>query len=502
MKTENRLTGFLKRLVRKSATFRNVWYNISGAPSWSSNDIVTFVKEGYGNPYVYAALDYIVTAMSEAPPILYRVRGGSKIERSHEEAYNLKSSLRGRSSKGWSKSQAAEQVIKHHTAQYTNILGCNPAIGRRLAMKALVADKEIEQIFSHPALDLLHRPNGYYQTNYTEFVQAYGLSMLIAGEAFTEPIGDGEPTALFVLPISNVQSLRATEGNPLPGFKFGNKTVLKYSPDPLDTEVFFAKDYDPLNPLRGLSPMNAAIRSIDLNNSAREFNFNFMKNSGMPPAMITGEFKEDAGAAIEDSYEQKTGGSKNAGRIFTLGGKNLKYHKLSTDDANLKWIDTLKMSAREIAIVWKVSPELLGDSATKTFANFAEARLSLYQDNALPKTDAMYQHWNQTWLKRFGDDLILDYDADQVIAIADDIAKVYERISDIDWLTFNEKRTATNWPPLEQGGDTIYIPLNLIPLEVAGQPPATEAEKAKGQKLLESLSGDGAPDPHTVSITE
>lgn len=494
MKMKSRIRAVIQLFARKSRTFQRMYLNISGAPEWSSNDVKAFVKEGYfGNPYVYAALNKISTAMGEAPPILFRIKGGSKMERDYDEAYGMDTALKMRSAKKWSRSQCAEQHIGSLTARYMNVSGCSKAIGRRLAIKALVASDELEQLSSHPILDLLHRPNGFYQTTYTEFVHAWSLSMLIAGECFTEPVGDGEPTELYILPVKSVRSMKGSKENPLPGFIFGTNTNFVYSPDPKETEIFFSKFYDPLHPTRGLAPMNAAIRSVDLNNAARKYNFEYMHNSGIPPAIITGEFKDEQRQAFQDDLDENMNGPENAGRVLAMAGKNMQYHQLSMDAAKLQWGDVLTMSAKEVAIVWNVAPELIGDNANKTYNNFAEARLSLYQDNIIPFMMMMYQHWNQSWVKRFDEDVILDFDADQILAIADDLAKVYERLDKIIWLTWNEKRTATNWPGLGPEGDIFLVPLNLVPLSTIMSDDSIDEKKAEAaRKLLREYGGDGA----------
>lgn len=344
----------------KSRTFRRIYQFRWGAPTWSKRDYQAFAREGYaGNPYVYAAINALVDAAATPPPILYRVKGGGKIESAMEEAYDMKASLGGFSKKAWTKEQAAKQIIRHKTSQYVKRAGIHPALARRLAIKQLAFVGELEEIVSHPVLDLLMRPNGYYQTDYKSFMTACVLSLEIGGELFQEPVGNrggkGIPNEIYVLPVDRFEPMRGTENNPMPGFHYGGhgRDTFGFDPDPLKTEIFFSKFYDPVEPLRGLSPMEAAIRSIDLNNEGRKYNLSYMQNGGVPAGLVTGEFDDAQAQGIRDGYNEEVGGSDNAGRLLTISGKNLTYSPLGLEPRKMLWGDTLKMTARETAIVFK-----------------------------------------------------------------------------------------------------------------------------------------------------
>jgi HK97 family phage portal protein len=482
-----RLSAFLARLARKSRTFRAAYGVGLGAPTWSARDVQTFAQEGYGgNPYMYAAVNLVVDACASAPPLLYRVQGGGQVERAMDAAYDHKAALRGQSKRGWTKEAAARQIIQKRAARIARDTGAHPAYARRLATKALVQAGELEEIEAHPALDLLARPNGYYQTSYRDFVAAFITSWGIAGEVFTEPKNqsggpDGEPRELYILPPSLFDAQKATEDNPLPGFitKGRGKERFRFDPDPMDTEIFFTKTYNPLQPHRGLSPVEAAIRSIDLNNDARAYNLAYMQNGGVPSGLLMGEFTKIQADETREKYAAENAGADNAGNLLIFSGKDLKYERTGLDPAKMLWGDTLKLSAREVAIVFGVPPILLGDPERSTYANYQEARAALYQDRALPLCDWMYGAWNATWLRRFGDDLMLDYDTDQVSAIQEDVDQMYARLRTADFMTINEKRGAVGYDPLGPEGDVILVSTTQQPLEVmtGGDEPA-EGEKA------------------------
>ena len=497
--TNNVLTRSLTavaRLFRKSRTFRTIYFNLGGgAPSWSKSDAQQFAREGYsGNPYVYAACEAITDAMTEGPPVLYRVRKGSKIERAYKAEYNLERAIEGRSRKAWTIQETARAVVRSKTSEIVRKTSVHPRIARRLATKQLAINGELEEVSAHPVLDLIARPNGYYQTTFNEFIKAYGLSLLLAGESYIEPMrfaedGDtaGEPDELYVIPPHTLVPLTPKQGNPIPGWRSNGARTdpFYYDPDPLKTELFYSKFYDPINPTRGLSPMEAASRSVELNNRAREWNATLIGNAAVPPGLVTGEFDEGGAQALQDYYAENVAGAANAGRLMTLSGENLKYTPLAVDAAKLQWGDTLSLSAREVSVVFGVAPEVLGDAANKTYSNYQEARLALYQDTALPLADFMYAAFNSSFVRRFGDDLLLDYDADQIQAISADIERAYERLQGASFLTINEKRAAVGYEDID-GGDVILVPLTQVPLSALAFAEETKEQREKVERLLQS----------------
>lgn len=464
------------RILRKSRSFQYVYQLGFGAPRWSSRDYEEFSEEGYrGNPYVYAAVNALVDACSVPPVLLYRVRETGAVEKALDRAYSSRERHRIAT-----KEVAARSLIRKHAALLQRQTGAPAYMARRMAIKSMVEAGELQEIDAHPALDLLNRPNGYYQLSYADLVAATVTSLSLAGKVFVEPIAPqtgenrGVPRELYVHPPRAFELEKPRDGNPLPGFRMrGSDLRFVYDPDPIKTEMFYYRYYNPDNPVEGLSPLEAAARSLKLNNEARAYNLSYMQNGGVPPGILTGKFTAEQAAMIQEQYQDQVAGSRNAGKPMVFGGEDMNYHVLGIDAQKMLWGDVLRLTAREVALVFNV-PDVLVDSERKTFSNYGEARTALYQDAALPLLDFIYNNWNASWLKRFGTDLILDYDTDQVPALQEDMSKMYERIQKADFLTINEKRGALGWEDID-GGDVILVPNTMMPLEVAVEPPEAEA---------------------------
>ncbi|KKL53725.1 hypothetical protein LCGC14_2272540, partial [marine sediment metagenome] len=100
-----------------------------------------------------------------------------------------------------------------------------------------------------------------------------------------------------------------------------------------------------------------------------------------------------------------------------------------------------------------------------------------------------------SWVRRFGEEnLVLDYDTDQIIAIAADVQKIYDRLKAADFLTIDEKREAVGYPSTD-GGNVILIPITMIPLAMVsdGDVEGLKSHIAYVAKMLatENISIDG-----------
>ena len=462
----------------KSRTFRRTYMYIMGRPKWSLQAYATFADEAYKkNPYVYAAISTKASAVATPPPVLYEIKG-KRIEDAAEQASRYK----GYYSSSPTLQKAAQSIIRREAGNITRQTGMAPVMARRLAVKRLESAGQLRQIDAHPLLDLLARPNPYYQTSYNAFVTAWVSYLEITGKTFIEPVGprsdrsynQGVPKELYVLDADKIQPKHTASGdgktlpNPLPGFTYegGDKIVWTYDPDPLKTDIFYSKYFNPTNPLDGMSPLMAAMYSIDVNNEARSWALSTLLHGGSHSGIMTTDstLSEEQVNAIRQQYQEQSAGAKNAGKPMVFDG-GLSWTNMSMTARDLEWNNGLILTAREIAVVTNVPSEILGDSANKTYSNVKEARKALFSECALPLADFMFGEWNSTFVRRFGDNLMLDYDIDQVAALQEDMSELYSVLSSVPFLTYDEKRSICGWEETP-GGKVLLVPVNLVPIDM------------------------------------
>lgn len=503
------LARTVSRVVRKSRTFRVAFQRLGFNPSFMATDYYDFAKEGYmENPYVYAAVTQTANSAAGVPPILYRVTG----ETNREGRSRVLKALDGYERKGhveriernklrW----AANKLIQREATHYKRQLDLPYAICRKLALKALVQEGELEEVDAHESLALLDRPNPYYQRSFQAFMQAIISYLEIGGEAFIEPIkgGSGMPRELYVLSPNGVDFPKPKDENkPIEMIEFerdGGDVDYRYDPDPTETELFFMKYFHPLSPLRGMSPLMAAAKTVDVNNAARTWNFGQLQNGAMMSGFLmnNGTMGEDQRDEIQAQFRQQHQGPENAGGIFLVEGstEGLDFKQAQQTARDMQWGDLTRVTALETSIVYNIPPEILGDSRTKTYSNYQEARRAFYLEKIVPLLDFVYGEINSTVMALYHDPLLMDYDLERVDALQEDMNRLYERvIAGVKGsvLRINEAREILGLDPID-GGDVILTPATQVPLEASLQADVDEQDEAarRAIEIDQKRGGDG-----------
>src|SRR5271157_843232 len=243
--------------------------------------------------------------------------------------------------------------------------------------------KQHAKVEDHPVIDLLNNPSpGHSRDDYfTELV----LSMALDGNGFTflgRPITNptaGRPYELHVLQPDAVNPIPDPNDISTPlRYDYTNASgrTEHYQP----TQVSHIKLFNPLNRLRGMSPMQASRFAIDHNNSAMVWNMSLLRNG----ARFSQIFSTDATLG-ENQREQATNslmsmyaGADRAGSIGIFGD-GLKPVPDSYAPKDMDWNSGEQLSATQICIAMGVPPEIIGmNTKNKTYNNLAEAHKAIH----------------------------------------------------------------------------------------------------------------------------
>lgn len=252
------------------------------------------------------------------------------------------------------------------------------------------------QLAEHPLIDLLSRPNP--MQGGAELFDALYQFFLIAGNSFLEAVGPERrpPRELWTLRPDRMTVIPGPRGVPRAyRFSVGGEH-LDFSVDPLTGQaaVLHIKLFHPLNDWYGMSPLEAAAYSIDQHNEAGRWNTALLKNSARPSGALVYAPKGGGQEVLSDTQREAlkaelrafSQGGANAGEVPVFEG-GLEWREMSLSPKDMDWLAGKDMSAREIALAYNVPPQLVGIEGSLTFANFEQARLSLYEDAVLPLLD-------------------------------------------------------------------------------------------------------------------
>ena len=360
-----------------------------------------------------------------------------------------------------------------------------------------------KEVDDHPILRLLERPNPL-QGGASLFKTLYSFKLL-SGNSYLEAVapdtGDnaGVPLELWNQRPDRMRVRLGPDGMPMQyTMTIGQEKIDWDVPIGGISPILHSKTFHPLNDVYGLSPLEPAAFDIDQHNAGGEWNYSLLKNSAKPSGAFifqpssngdSDEMDEEAVDRLREQLDDIISGRYNAGRPLILEG-GLDWRSMSLSPIDMDFLKGLDRSARDIAMTYDVPPQLVGVEGSQTFANFEQARLSLYEDAVLPMLDQYKDDLNGWLVPMYGDeDLELDYDENAIPALAPRRQAKWDNIGSADFLTINEKRKELGFDAIE-GGDVLLVPLSVVPLEQA-----VADDTDDGEDDTDEPADDGEEDP-------
>lgn len=322
-----------------------------------------------------------------------------------------------------------------------------------------------DEIESHPILDLLKNPNKY-ESGY-QFRLQWITNLLLTGNTYVEKLAlenssNKKPRELYILRTDRMTIMPGNNRNEfISGYKYrigGEYHDYKYD------QIRHTKFYNPTDDFYGLSPIEAAASSIDLNNLARNWNKELLANGGQPSMFLKTDkpLTDPQRSRLEALVREKSLNEKGMPWVLE-GGLEMKPMQLNAID--MAWVDANKLSAREISIIFGVPPEIMGDSANKTYNNYRESRKALYEETIIPHLELFKEEFNNWLVPFFGNDIELDYDVESIGALQEDSSLAWEKAEKAKFITIDEKRNLVGYDDLPNNeGKVVLVPSSMIGL--------------------------------------
>lgn len=361
---------------------------------------------------------------------------------------------------------------------------CIVEVGRSVAsvpwgLYKLLADGEKDEITSHPIINLLKRPNP--DESFPYLISCLMGYWLIGGNAYLERVTPMSgpnveiPRELYVHSPSRITIMVSPDTGRKTGYKYtakdsGNSHIFPVNPVTGHSNILHFKDFHPLDYWYGLAPTDPASREIDTNNASMLWNRNVLMNSGRPGYIMTVEdsLSDPQFDRYKKQLQQEYSGPENAGKALILEGTNVKIQPYGWSPQEMDFIKSNRELVRRIAYAYGVPPVLIGLPGDSTYNNQKEARLAFWEGTVIHYLSTIRGELNN-WLftgARQSDTLMLDYDLNNVPALAIKREALWKRAQEADFLTLNEKREIVGMDKVD-GGDVLLVPANVIPLETA-----------------------------------
>lgn len=242
------------------------------------------------------------------------------------------------------------------------------------------------------------------------------------------------------------------------------------------SRLLHIRDFSADNDFYGAGALEAAEGPLDVYESAETFARAMFKNgvtpsgalvwnpqvpAGQSPPQLSAEQRRD----LQELLDKKFSGGKNAGKPMILGG-GLSWQQFAMSLVDLQAEEIRNQASRQIANAFGVPPMLLGIPGDNTYANFQEASRAFYRNTVIPDTIRLFgslAHWFGK-LTRI-ENLEIEFDEDELWALADELSQRSARIEGSQVLTLEEKREALGWDRLPPAGDTLLMPAGLATLD-------------------------------------
>lgn len=146
--------------------------------------------------------------------------------------------------------------------------------------------------------------------------------------------------------------------------------------------------------LRGLSPLGAVREWTQAQQGGAEYVSSFFGEGGHPTAVLSTTQKFDGRVAdqIKKRYRAVVGGRREP-LVLSYG---MDYKPLQIAPADAAFLDSMRFTATQIAIVWGVPPELVGGTVgdSMTYSSVAARMIDLQQSAAQPLVSRLETAWS------------------------------------------------------------------------------------------------------------
>jgi HK97 family phage portal protein len=312
---------------------------------------------------------------------------------------------------------------------------------------------------AHPLATLLTRPNPRQDGGV--FFEMLYAHLLLAGNAYVEAVTlDDSVRELYALRPDRMKLVPGSDGwAEAYDYGVGGRSVRFDQMASKVPPILHLTFFHPLDDHYGLAPIDAAATALDTHNASSKWNKALLDNSARPSGALV--YAGPDGSVLSDmqfdrlkhELDSTYAGAANAGRPLLLEG-GLDWKPMSLTPKDMDFLEAKHTAAREIALAFGVPPMLLGIPGDNTFANFQEANRVFFRQTVLPLATRTGNALAQWLAPQFGDGIRVVIDTDRIDALASDRTALWERVSNAEFLTLNEKREAVGYAPVE-GGDRL-----------------------------------------------
>ena len=323
-----------------------------------------------------------------------------------------------------------------------------------------------------PSLNkLLRMPND--RQTWSAFVQEAINFRLLTGNSFVwrevrggNEIGAGQPKYLHNIPANNVEITLNDKGTGISYYSL-DFTYVERGEIPA-SEVLHMRDPNPDYDadgyfLYGQSPLEAASRSLRINNECLVTAGAYLKNQGPKGVIYNKNQEEELGTeslnALQKFFRRAFKGSDNAGDTAIIDGE-LGYIQTGSSAADVQLLEQYNSTIRDICNAYNFPCSLLG-LEDSTYQNAKEAKKALWENCVKHQLCELRDGLNAWLLSEFGS-YEIQFDLSDIDAIQEDKLMRGKAVKEFaGMVTVNEAREMAGLKPVDKlgefNGEDMYV---------------------------------------------
>lgn len=209
--------------------------------------------------------------------------------------------------------------------------------------------------------------------------------------------------------------------------------------------------------VQGLSPIRSFALTLDTALLAQQFGRDWFANGSTPSAVLETEQQvdQDVSRVIKTRFQ-----AASQGREPVVLGAGVKYRPISVPADESQFIDTLQLTATNIATIYGVPPEMIGGKAggSLTYNTVELATVNLITHTLRPWITRLESAFQQ-WLPR---GRYVRFNADAMIRVDTKTRhQMYQIDREIGLRSIDELRALEDLEPLPNGAGADYTPLRV-----------------------------------------
>ncbi len=362
-------------------------------------------------------------------------------------------------------------VTETSALQLTAVQACIKVLSETVAGLPLqlferMPDGTIQRAKGHPKDNLVSSKPNKDQTSYRWREQGM-IHVLTFGNWYVQLLydGRGEVAALNNLDPSRVRPKRNDAGNLVYIYTKADGQPVPLTAPP-NIMPIPGLGYDGI---QGFSPIKMAAEAIGLGLAAEAFGGRFFRNNARPsgiikhPSVLEPESRDN----LRDAWNAAHQGVDNSNKIAILE-EGMEFVAINVPPEEAQWLQTRNYQDIQICAIYRVPPHLIANLDKATFTNIESQGQEFVTYTIMPWCIRIEESLNR-WLLTEEEQKTFFYkhNVDGLLR-ADSAARAafYKALFQMGAISPDEIREKENMNPIP-GGNQYFVPLNMVPLQVA-----------------------------------